>query len=74
MYQYAIIVQIDTAVEFENIRSRHSPFESKIGAIRRCALRRWALDSKRGGALPVARGWVTNSCCFCNICQLVEGH
>eukprot|EP00434_Breviolum_minutum_P026774 symbB.v1.2.023665.t1/scaffold2180.1/size86746/1 len=26
-----------------------------FGAIRRCALRRWALDSKRGGALPVAR-------------------
>ncbi|CAK9017475.1 Calcium-binding mitochondrial carrier protein SCaMC-2-A (Small calcium-binding mitochondrial carrier protein 2-A) (Solute carrier family 25 member 25-A), partial [Durusdinium trenchii] len=25
------------------------------GAIRRCALRRWALDTKRGGALPVAR-------------------
>eukprot|EP00438_Fugacium_kawagutii_P005766 Skav226982 [mRNA] locus=scaffold1937:47872:56495:+ [translate_table: standard] len=25
------------------------------GAIRRCALRRWALDAKRGGALPVAR-------------------
>lgn len=25
------------------------------GAIRRCALRRWALDPKRGGALPVAR-------------------
>ena len=31
-----------------------------IGAIRRCALRRWALDTKRGGALPVARGWVIN--------------
>ncbi|CAJ1376207.1 unnamed protein product [Effrenium voratum] len=25
------------------------------GAIRRCALRRWALDTKRGGALPVTR-------------------
>mmetsp|Transcript_18691 Transcript_18691/g.60917 ORF Transcript_18691/g.60917 Transcript_18691/m.60917 type:complete len:743 (-) Transcript_18691:14-2242(-) len=25
------------------------------GAIRRCALRRWALDPKRGGVLPVAR-------------------
>lgn len=25
------------------------------GAIRRCALRRWALDTKRGGALPVSR-------------------
>lgn len=25
------------------------------GAIRRCALRRWALDPKRGGLLPVAR-------------------
>lgn len=35
--------------------AEHIGVEIPWGAIRRTALRRWALDVKRGGALPITR-------------------